>query len=268
MGRRKLTTIFCADVANYAVQVAADEESAVDRLHRWRGVMADLFHRHEGREINAWGDAVIAEFDSVVEAVRCAVDVQDALGDRARTGVDGLQVRIGINLGDVVYRNGDVYGEGVNHAARLEAIAPPGGIAISETVHALVHRRLALGFEKLPERVVKDGEEAVGGYAVCMDGRNEAVPDPAPPRAGGGIAPPASGSRMLARAAYATDSLDHWLASQTRGVRVAGGFILFFFLINLLFSGLATPWFIFPSAPFFLFILWSLRPARPSRGDP
>ena len=102
--KRKLTTIFCADVQSYSSLMAGDEAETLARLQRYRSIMGDLFQRHEGRKVNTWGDAVIAEFASVVEAVRCAVEIQDAIGAENRDLPETGQMwfRIGINLGDVM----------------------------------------------------------------------------------------------------------------------------------------------------------------------
>ncbi|MEW9835793.1 adenylate/guanylate cyclase domain-containing protein [Mesorhizobium sp. ZMM04-4] len=99
--KRKLTTIFCADVQRYSTLMAGDEAGTLARLQRYRSIMNDLFERHEGRKVNTWGDAVIAEFGSVVEAVRCAVEIQDAIGAENRDLPESRQMwfRIGINLG-------------------------------------------------------------------------------------------------------------------------------------------------------------------------
>ena len=101
--RRRLTTVFCADVGGYTKLMEQDEEVTLATLQRCRSKMRDLFDHHNGREINTWGDAVIAEFDSVVEAVRCAIAVQDAVDTENLTGdVGPMLFRIGINLGDVI----------------------------------------------------------------------------------------------------------------------------------------------------------------------
>ena len=258
-GRRKLTTIFCADVAGYAAQVAADEEGAIERLHACRRTMTDLFERYDGREINSWGDAVIAEFASPVEAVRCAVDLQDALDGSS----DAMRLRIGINLGDVVERDGDVYGEGVNRAARLEAIAPAGGIAVSDTVHSLVERRLAYTFDRLEERHVKAGEEPVGGYVLRTDRRNtpemlqETLPETPPDTFD--TPPEPAAPQPVVRSEIAGDAPLRWLMRQPRVVRVSAAMIVFVFLINAIFTGLSTPWFIFPSMAFVIAILMFMR---------
>ena len=155
--KRKLTTIFCADVQSYSMLMASDEAETLARLRRYRTIMNELFERHDGRKVNTWGDAVIAEFGSVVEAVRCAVEIQDAIGAENRDLPEAKQMwfRIGINLGDVMQDGGDLYGDGVNVAARLESLADPGGIMVSETVYSLTNRHLAFGYDFADEQRVK-----------------------------------------------------------------------------------------------------------------
>ena len=152
MAKRKLTTIFCADAVQYGALMAADEDGTLARLQEYRDLMNEQFARFEGREINTWGDAIIAEFDSVVEAVRCAVEIQTALGSRNAMLPDDtkLQFRIGINLGDVIHQGDNIYGDGVNVASRLEALADPGGIMVSKSVHDFAARQLAVGFDSKP----------------------------------------------------------------------------------------------------------------------
>src|ERR1051326_7748764 len=120
--KRRLTTVLCADVHGYSRLMEADEAGTMATLRRHRAAMEGLVERHDGRIVNTWGDAVIAEFASVVEAVQCAVEVQqeisgenDALPEARR-----MRFRIGINLGDVMVEGDDVYGDGVNIAARLQ----------------------------------------------------------------------------------------------------------------------------------------------------
>lgn len=115
---RVLTTILCADAAGYSRLMGRDEVATLDTLKRYRAAMVALVDRHHGRVVNTWGDGVIASFPSVVEAVQCAVETQQELGDRnQRIDGDGrLDFRIGINLGDVMVDAGDLYGDGVNVA--------------------------------------------------------------------------------------------------------------------------------------------------------
>ncbi|WP_157018271.1 adenylate/guanylate cyclase domain-containing protein [Mesorhizobium xinjiangense] len=165
---RRLTTIFSADVKGYSKLMAADEEGTLATLKEYRDAMARLIAAHDGRVINTWGDGLIAEFASVVNAVRAAIDVQNELGQRngKRGEANRMHFRIGLNLGDVIVDGDDIYGDGVNIAARLEAEAPPGGILISNTVYDQVRNKLSVGFEFLGNLEVKNIAEAVPSYAV------------------------------------------------------------------------------------------------------
>jgi adenylate cyclase len=166
--RRKLTTIFSADVQDYTRLMGADEEGTLATLKHYRDLMGKLIGTHGGRVINTWGDGLIAEFPSVVEAVRTAVDVQNELaGLNATRSADGRRLfRIGINLGDVMVDGDDIYGDGVNIAARLQTSAPAGGIVISSTVYDQVRNKVAVGFDFLGQLEVKNVAEGVPSYAV------------------------------------------------------------------------------------------------------
>ena len=172
--KRKLTTIFCADVQSYSALMATDEADTLQRLQRYRAIMNELFERHDGRKVNTWGDAVIAEFSSVVEAVRCGVEIQDAIGAENRDLPKTKQMwfRIGINLGDVMQDGTDLYGDGVNVASRLELLADPGGIMVSETVYDLTHKQLSFAYDFAGEQKVKGQDNPIAGYRVRMPGSN------------------------------------------------------------------------------------------------
>lgn len=175
--RRKLTTIFCADVQDYTRLMGADEEGTLAMLKHYRDAMSRLIGSHGGRVVNTWGDGVIAEFPSVVECVRAAMDVQNELaGLNAARPTDGRMLfRIGINLGDVIVDGDDLYGDGVNIAARLQASAAAGGIVISNTVYDQVRNKMAVGFDFLGALPVKNVADAVPSYAVRIgDGTGEA----------------------------------------------------------------------------------------------
>lgn len=165
---RKLTTIFCADVQDYSRLMGKDEEGTLATLRRYRDAMTRLIEAHSGRVVNTWGDGVFAEFPSVVEAVRAAIDVQNELaGYNAAMDIDKRMLfRIGLNLGDVIADGSDLYGDGVNIAARLQSRAAPGGIVISNTVYDQVRNKLAVGFDFLGQLEVKNIEGGVPSYAV------------------------------------------------------------------------------------------------------
>jgi adenylate cyclase len=156
---RRLTAILAADVAGYSRLMGADEEGTHERL---KGHLGELINpkiaEHRGRIVKNTGDGFLAEFASVVDAVRCAVEVQRAMAERnAGTPPDKrIEFRIGINLGDVIAEEDDIFGDGVNIAVRLEALAEPGGICISRVVRDQVRDRLDYAFEDLGEQQVKN----------------------------------------------------------------------------------------------------------------
>jgi adenylate cyclase len=135
---RRLAAIFVADVAGYSRLMGADEEGTHERLRAHRRELVDSkIREHSGRIVKTTGDGMLVEFSSVVDAVRCAVEVQRAMVDRNADVPEDKRItfRIGLNLGDVIIDGDDIYGDGVNIAARLEALAEPGGICISRAVH-------------------------------------------------------------------------------------------------------------------------------------
>jgi adenylate cyclase len=178
--RRKLTTIFSADVQGYSRLMAADEEGTLATLKKYRDAMARLIEAHSGRVVNTWGDGLIAEFPSVVESVRAAIDVQNELAEynAGRSADERMLFRIGINLGDVIVEGDDIYGDGVNIAARLQASAAPGGIVISNTVYDQVRNKMAVGFDFLGQLSVKNIDEAVPSYAVRIGDAPVTNPEP------------------------------------------------------------------------------------------
>ena len=150
---RRLAAILAADVAGYSRLMGADEEGTHERLKAHRGALVDpKIAEHRGRIVKNTGDGMLVEFPSVVDAVRCAVEVQRGMVERnAETPVDKrIEFRVGINLGDVIAEGEDIFGDGVNIAARLEALAEPGGICVSRVVRDQVRGRTTLrvrGFE-------------------------------------------------------------------------------------------------------------------------
>ena len=163
---RKLAAIVAADVAGYARLIGLDEVGTVRLLGAHRELLDGLIAAHGGRIANTAGDSVLAEFPSAVDAVECAVEAQVQLG-RANEGVPAerrLEFRIGVHVGDVVVRGGDLFGDGVNIAARLQALAEPGGVCISSTVLEHVRKLLPLRFVDLGPQVVKNIDEPVRAY--------------------------------------------------------------------------------------------------------
>jgi TolB-like protein/class 3 adenylate cyclase len=170
---RRLAAILAADVAGYSRLMGADEEGTLERLKALRRELLDpKIAEHHGRIVKTTGDGMLVEFASVVDAVRCAVEVQQAMPER-NAGVvtdDRIELRIGINLGDVIVEGDDLYGDGINIAARIEALADAGGVFVSNTVHDHVRDRLPFAFEDLGEQQVKNIARPVRVYRVCDAG--------------------------------------------------------------------------------------------------
>src|SRR5262245_1069924 len=147
---RRLAAILAADVAGYSRLMGADEEGTHERLKaHHRELVGPKIREHSGRMVKTTGDGMLAEFPSVVDAARCAAELQRAMIDRD-AGIPEerrIRFRIGINLGDVIVEDGDIFGDGVNVAARLEALAEPGGICISRTVRDQIRDKLAYPFQ-------------------------------------------------------------------------------------------------------------------------
>jgi class 3 adenylate cyclase len=165
---RRLTTILAADVVGYSRLMAADEEATLSRLKAYRTVIDGLIARHEGRIFNTAGDAVFAEFASAVEAVRCAVSIQEDLAARNTQLREEQQMwfRIGINVGDVMIDGQDLFGDGVNIAARLEGLAEKGGICISGGTFEQVKNKLSLAFKDIGPQSVKNIPDAISAYRI------------------------------------------------------------------------------------------------------
>jgi adenylate cyclase len=168
--KRKIAAIFAADIAGYSRLVAEDEEETLRRLASYRSVTDEFIAKAGGRIFNAAGDAVLAEFPSAVEAVRCAIDIQESLRTRNMAYPPSRQMsfRIGITIGDVVERDGDLLGDGVNIAARLEGLAEVGGICISRAVHEQVANKLSVQFADIGAQEVKNIPTPVHAYMVAM----------------------------------------------------------------------------------------------------
>jgi class 3 adenylate cyclase len=169
--KRKIAAIMAADIAGYSKLVAEDEEETLRRLASYRGVFRDFITQFSGRIFNTAGDAVLAEFPSAVEAVRCAIDVQESLRTRnlAYPSSRQMNFRIGITIGDVVEQEGDLLGDGVNIAARLEGLAPPGGLCVSRSVHEQVFNKLSVEFLDIGQQEVKNIPTPIHAYALMLD---------------------------------------------------------------------------------------------------
>ena len=184
---RRLAAILAADVAGYSRLMGVDEEGTLERLKALRHELVDpKIAEHHGRIVKTTGDGLLVEFASVVDAVRCAVAVQQAMPERnTSVAADSrIELRIGINLGDVIVDCDDLYGDGVNIAARIEALAEAGGVLVSNTVYDHVRDRLPFVFEDLGEQQVKNIARPVRVYRV----RPQSPLPNRPPLAGEGSA--------------------------------------------------------------------------------
>src|SRR5438093_13215636 len=168
---RKLAAILSTDVKGYSRLMGEDEKATIRTLTAYRTVMTTLIQQHRGRVVDSPGDNLLAEFASVVDAVRCAVEIQQELKVRNAELPDQrrMEFRIGINLGDVVVEEERIYGDGVNIAARLEGLAAAGGICLSGTVYDQVETKLALGYEYLGAQTVKNITKPVRVYRVRQE---------------------------------------------------------------------------------------------------
>jgi adenylate cyclase len=251
--KRRLTTVLCADVYGYSRLMGADEAATLGTLRRYRAAIAGLVERHDGRIVNTWGDAIIAEFPSVVEAVQCGVEIQQEISnqDSDPPHPDRMRFRIGINLGDVMVDGSDIYGDGVNVAARLQELAEPGGVVISSSVYDQVYNKLSLGFDCLGERQMKN-VAPVTTYRVTMSGgasgRSFAVG--ASPTAPAGTVAEAGVRGIVDRHQPSTwiRLASDWLATVPRPIKAALTISAFLILINAFTTGMHRIWFHWPVA--------------------
>src|SRR6516225_9075475 len=170
---RRLAAILAADVAGYSRLMGLDEEGTHERLQaHFRELVEPKIKDHRGRTVKNTGDGLLAEFASVVDAVRCAVEVQRGMVDREPEVPEDQRIkfRIGINLGDVIAEDHDIFGDGVNVAARLEALAEPGGICVSRVVRDQVRDKLDFVFEDMGEQQVKNIARPVRVFALQPKG--------------------------------------------------------------------------------------------------
>jgi adenylate cyclase len=169
--KRKLAAILSADVEGYSLLMGEDEEATVRTLTTYREVLTNLIQQHNGKVIDSPGDNLLAEFDSVVDALNCAVAVQKEIKSRNDELPENrrMQFRIGVNLGDVIEDEERIYGDGVNVAARTEGLADGGGICVSGTAYDQITKKLPLGYEYLGEQKVKNIEKPIRVYRVLMD---------------------------------------------------------------------------------------------------
>jgi class 3 adenylate cyclase/tetratricopeptide (TPR) repeat protein len=225
--KRKIAVILAADIAGYSRLIAEDEEETLRRFEGYRAVFSEFVERGGGRIFNTAGDAILAEFQSAVEAVRCAVDVQETLKARnlAYPPSRHMNFRIGITIGDVVEREGgDLLGDGVNIAARLESVAPPGGICVSRSVHEAVASKMTLRFSDAGPQALKNIPERVHAYTLSIEGANTGAvvlqqPPPKEPAKQGKPAAPAT-SAARPTIPVKIDLQSNWLTLVLAGLAV------------------------------------------------
>jgi len=178
-GIRKLAAILAADVVGYSKLMGEDEAGTLSALKHCRRELFDpTVDRHRGRIFKVIGDGILAEFQSVVDGVRCAIDIQTAMMRKKFGRGEGkkLHFRIGLNLGDVIADGDDIYGDGVNIAARLETLAEPGGLCISGPVYDQVKNKLDLGYDDLGPQTVKNIADPIRVYKVYSTASGRVIP--------------------------------------------------------------------------------------------
>ena len=165
----RLAAIVAADMEGYSRLTEADEAGTLSRQRAYlREIIEPSFRLHRGRTFKTTGDGFIAEFASIVDAVRCALAIQEAIAQRERTvpAPTRIRYRMGINLGDIIAEADTIFGDGVNIAARLEKLAEPGGIAVSGTVYDEIENKLPLNCEYIGEHTVKNIQKPIRVYRV------------------------------------------------------------------------------------------------------
>jgi TolB-like protein/class 3 adenylate cyclase len=178
---RRLAAILAGDIAGYSQLMAADEEGTLRQLKSHRLELVDpKITEHRGRIVKTTGDGILVEFVSVVDAVRCAIDIQRGMVERNADMPNDkrIQFRIGINVGDIIIDSNDIYGDGVNIAARLEGLAEPGGVYVSRTVHEQVRDKLNFSFEDLGEQIVKNMARPIGVHRIRFDSHGSTAAKP------------------------------------------------------------------------------------------
>ena len=181
--KRKLTAILSADVKGYSRLMGEDELSTVDMLKRYREIISSLVQQYNGRVVDSPGDNILAEFSSVVDAVECAVKIQEDLQEKNTSLPENrrMEFRIGVNLGDVIEEGERIYGDGVNIAARIESLAEGGGICISGTVYEHIENKLPLKYEYLGEHSAKNIAKSVRVYSIPIEYQSIALKPGASP---------------------------------------------------------------------------------------
>ena len=207
---RRLVAILAADVAGYSRLMGIDEEGTLATLSDFRLITDRLIADHGGRICGTAGDSILAAFGSALAAVQCAIDIQNELAASNQALDEGrrMQFRIGVNVGDVMVKEGDIFGDGVNIAARLEGLAEPGGVCISRGVHDHVAKKLPYDFEDLGERSVKNIAQPIRVFRMILDGRK------AEPQPSGAVAP---ASELRSDGSGASDDIPSLSTSESSG---------------------------------------------------
>ena len=159
-GKRKLCAIMFTDMKGYSKEMGRDEEKTLKKVWRYEKAMKHIIREHDGRIVKTIGDAIMGDFDSAVNAVNAALEIQSLLKK------EDIKIRIGIHLGDVIHKAGDIFGEGVNIASRIESICVPGEIYVSEDIYNQVRGKIKAGFENLGSRPLKNIESPPRVYRV------------------------------------------------------------------------------------------------------
>src|SRR5690349_16595697 len=156
--QRRLAAILAADVAGYSRLMGSDDEGTLANLKACRELVAVKSNEHRGRIVNTPGDSALVEFPSAVDAARCAIEIQNEMAQRNAVIPQDrrLEIRIGINVGDIIFDEGDIYGDGVNIAVRVEALASPGGICLSENAYQQIKGKVTLNTSDMGERKLKN----------------------------------------------------------------------------------------------------------------
>ncbi|MGE3874910.1 MAG: adenylate/guanylate cyclase domain-containing protein [Parvibaculaceae bacterium] len=244
---RKLTTILSADAVGYSRLMGQDETGTFATLMAHRELAAERIASHRGRVVNTAGDSILAEFPSVVKAVECAVEIQRMIAERNAACEKDRQMwfRIGINLGDVMVDDNDLFGDGVNVAARLQALADPGGILISGTVFDHVEDKLAVSFDALGPKAVKNISAHVSVYRVVLASAGEGT------AAAASLPREPAGPKDDARQAKRDERRHRFLTN----AMISGTLIVFLFALNMFAGG--EFWFQWPTLA--ILLVFALR---------